>query len=123
MEDKFEEYNVLIARFMGFAPNEDGYWHIYYGEGDDFFESYSLEYHHSWSWLMPVVEKIESFEDDYRCCKYNVNIQQSWVEVIDNENSNEIVAVESSGTLLTKIEVVHLAVVEFIKWYNKNQKA
>ncbi len=123
MEDKYEEYNVLIARFMGYAPNEDGLWHIYYEGGDDFFESCSLEYHHLWSWLMPVVVKIESFEDDHRCCKYNVNIQQCWVEIIDNENSDEIVAVESSGTLLTKKEVVHLAVVEFIKWYNKNQKA
>ena len=121
MEDKYQEYNKLIARFMGYAPNEDGLWHIYYGEGDDLFESYSLEYHYSWSWLMPVVEEIESFND--KCPKYNVNIQQCWVEIIDNENSDEIVAVESSGTILTKIEVVHLAVVEFIKWYNKNQKA
>ena len=43
MEDKYQEYNKLIARFMGYAPNEDGLWHIYYGEGDDLFESYSLD--------------------------------------------------------------------------------
>ena len=119
MEDKYQEHNVLIARFMGYAPNEDGLWHIYYGEGDDLFESYSLEYHHSWSWLMPVVEEIESFEDDHRCCKYNVNIQQCWVEIIDNENSDEIVAVDGYD----KKAATYNAVVEFIKWYNKNQKA
>ena len=123
MEDKYEEYNVLIARFMGYAPNEDGYWHIYYEGWDDIFESYAMEYHNSWAWLMPVVEDIESFKDDDKCPKYNVNIQQSWVEIIDNENLDVIASIDACGTLLTKKEVVHLAVVEFIKWYNKNQKA
>ena len=115
-----KDSNVLIAEFMGVVFHDDE--NQYYNT-DGLHIGNSLPYHTSWDWLMPVVEKIESFEDDHRCCKYNVNIQQSWVEVIDNENSDEIVAVESSGTLLTKKEVVHLAVVEFIKWYNKNQEA
>jgi len=41
------ENNKLIAKFMGFNPDE--------------FEQRSkkgLQYHKSWDWLMPVVEKI-----------------------------------------------------------------
>jgi hypothetical protein len=85
--------NKLIAEFMGgvfvetnatlesngYALRKDG------SENSVFFYEFDLPYDRSWDWLMPVVEKIESFEDDHRCCKYNVNIQQCWVEIIDNE--------------------------------------
>tara|TARA_R110001599_G_scaffold45944_2_gene135251 strand:+ start:216 stop:557 length:342 start_codon:yes stop_codon:yes gene_type:complete len=112
-----KDSNVLIAEFMGepyYYADEERY---YYADDE------GMEFHTSWDWLMPVVEKIESFEDDDKCCKYNVNIQQSWVEILDNENLDEIVFMTSCGTLLTKKELVYLAVVEFINWYNKNQKA
>ena len=74
-----------------------------------------LQYHTSWDWLMPVVEKIEGFEDGYRCAKYNVHIVQCFVDVIDNNTSDEIVNVDAN----TKIEVVYNAVVEFIKTQTK----
>lgn len=65
----------------------------------------------SWDWLMPVVDKIESFTDDNKCCKYNVNIEQCWVEIIDNQTSDEIVFVDGND----KILATYKAVVEFIK--------
>ena len=75
------------------------------------FEAHELSYNVSWDWLMPVVDKIESFTDDNKCCKYNVNIEQCWVEIIDNQTSDEIVSVDGDDKLLA----THKAVVEFIK--------
>ena len=122
MEDKYQEYNVLIARFMGWnikSPTTiPTNLHLSNLELDNG-EVMELQFQESWAWLMPVVEEIESFEDNHRCCKYNVNIQQCWVEIIDNENSDEIVAVDGYD----KKAATYNAVVEFIKWYNKNQKA
>jgi hypothetical protein len=79
--------------------------------------SYGKDYR-SWSPLMSVVDKIESFQDRNNFCKYNVNIQQSLVEIIDNDGCQEIVSINGSWTLLSKREVVYKAVVEFIHWYN-----
>lgn len=102
--------NKLIAEFMGLGAQ------LHLVEHPETGEYVDAEYHTSWDWLMPVVEKIESFEDDHRCCKYNVNIQQCWVEIIDNENSDEIVAVDGYD----KKASTYNAVVEFIKQQNNN---
>jgi hypothetical protein len=128
-----KELNKLIAEFMDVFPRQGeertGMKEFYSpidldisGLPDELTLADDLDFR-QWHWIMPVVEKIESFEDDDKCCKYNVNIQQSWVEILDNENLDEIVFMESCGTLLTKKELVYLAVVEFINWYNKNKKA
>ena len=77
-----------------------------------------LLYHSDWNWLMEVVEKIESFEDENRCAKYNVNITQNFVDIYDNENSIEIVGLNTD----IKIQAVYNACVEFIKWYNQQTK-
>ena len=128
-----KELNKLIAEFMDVFPRQGeertGMKEFYSpidldisGLPDELTLADDLDFK-QWHWIMPVVDKIESFEDDDKYCKYNVNIQKSWVEIIDNENLDEIVFMESCGTLLTKKELVYLAVVEFINWYNKNQKA
>ena len=75
------------------------------------------QYHTSWDLLMPVVDKIESFEDENRCAQYNVNMLQCWVEIIHNETSEEIVEAEG----INKLQATYQAVVEFIKFYNQNK--
>ena len=68
-----------------------------------------LNYHASWDWLMPVVDKIERIKnsDDYEvdifgnCCDIGGRF-------------------EAIGK--TKIEATYKAVIEFIKWYNANKK-
>ena len=94
------EDNKLIAEFMGY---------------DDTGHLCQWEYHTSWDWLMPVVDKIESFEDENRCAKYNVNMLQCWVEIINNDTSEEIVEAEG----INKLQATYKAVVEFIKHINQ----
>lgn len=79
---------------------------------------YSLKYHESWDWLMPVVEKIEGLTDGI----YQVDILQEGCQIkcrckyfID-----KTVGKLPIGT--TKIESVWLAIIEFIKLHNNKPK-
>ena len=69
-------------------------------------QDFELEFHSDWNWLMVVVEKIESIKG---------------TQIFINGISCEIMF---KGKIIskhfnTKIEAVYNAVVEFIKWYNK----
>ena len=98
--------NKLIAEFMG----------VDYVDIDTYLESNKeLQYHASWDWLMPVVEKIEDIE-----CKetstdlvgyhlYDIEIRQN-VTTIHGTNIEETVG--------DKLFNTYQAVVEFIKEYN-----
>ena len=118
--------NKLIAEFMGYPKKqinkgiarleENKYvWGqtYYYINGDWRAEDYLL-FHLDWNWLMQVVDKIESFEDNNRCAKYNINIEQSFVEIIDKNTDDTIVETDAD----TKIEATYKAIIEFIKYYN-----
>lgn len=113
------ENNKLIAEFMGITPNEAGVYHVSKHKG------YSLEnllYHTSWDWLMPVVEKIESFQDgedgdSMRGHLYNFRIEQHFVYILDGESMDVII--EMNGD--SKLDATYNAVVEFINQYNKNK--
>ncbi len=64
-----------------------------------------LQYHKSWDWLMPVVEKIEQTNDG--CTLVIIEDERCY---IDNQKGFEI---DSVGH--TKIEAVYNAVIKFIK--------
>jgi hypothetical protein len=71
-----------------------------------------LSFDTDWNWLVEVVEKIENYNDsatlfiieDERC---HVNTQNGF-------------EIDSVGH--TKIEAVYNACVEFVKWYNNQNK-
>jgi len=72
-----------------------------------------LEYHTSWDWLMPVVEKIESLG-------YEVQIRNTdciIFQLLDTIKYKPIVDISSGNG---KKDSTYMAVVEFIKEYNKN---
>lgn len=100
MEKEIIESNKLIAEFMGYNVefvNDERYFTL-----DDMLESLSdeeLQYHSSWDWLRPVIEKIDSLTmpDNIHLSIQGLNIFSS-------------------------LEDVYLAVVEFIKWYNNKEK-
>ena len=81
-------------------------------------QDFELEFHSDWNWLIGVIERIEGFEDENRCAKYNVNIQQCFVEIIDNHSSETIIEVDCNS----KIQAVYNACITFIKWYNEQNK-
>jgi len=100
-----EESNELIAVFMGNEVTGPGIpMGIWFEDIKDFIQFQDLKYHSSWNWIMPVVKKclnltmedLENYEKQYE------NIDDSFYQV--------------------NIDQTYKAVVEFIKWYNKNKK-
>ena len=79
-----------------------------------------LKYHEDWNWLMVVVEKIESLEIFDRMGRFNINTKnfdENYTSFITDKDEDFI---QCEGD--TKIEAVYNAVVEFIKWYNNQNK-
>ena len=90
--------NKLIAEFMGLQFSKGEYYRPLYNSGDWIPEN-ELQYHTSWDWLMPVVQKVSSLCDEP--CE------------LDN----------MKHALLTgDIESVYDDVVEFIKQYNDERQ-
>ena len=143
------ESNKLIAEFVGWkqSDGQDGIYHKdqWYSDKYDFLPPEQVfKFHSSLDWLMPVVEKIESlgsniimgrtlysrFEITHNHIKLNWskgNSYQLYLEVIpywmDGRRNTigvnkEYLRVEIQQET-TKIESLYIAVVEFIKWYNK----
>ena len=73
-------------------------------------QDFELEFHSDWNWLMEVVEKIESLGYRIEIVKHICRIYLS--------NKETIIISENTP----KIEAVYNAVVEFIKWYNNQNK-
>lgn len=104
------ENNKLIAEFIGckaiFKDKKEyqmvTHENMCYGANE-------LQYHKDWNWLMEVVEKIESLDNNFiiEGNKGFINIPQRKQVEVRKE---------------TKIEAVYNACVEFIKWYNKQSK-
>ena len=99
--------NKLIAEFMGVVFHDDD--NQYYSS-DGLYIGLNLQYHTSWDWLMPVVEKIEctkTDDEDNSDSFFNVMI-----EVFEcNINGRDICICENGNT---KLEATYRAVVEFI---------
>lgn len=127
--EKFIEGTELIAEFMGAKYETKKYYlNEYYSdhsfEGLIDYEGWwlkgypidyenGLEYDSSWAWLMPVVEKIESLFNNGVCVTID---NKSCFIVVTNCDFSRYVASDS------KIEAVYTNCVEFIKWYNEQNK-
>lgn len=104
--------NELIAEFDGLEIDKfaDGSYRYTFTDPITC-ESYGyapdeLQYHISWDWLMPVVEKINESPKPKRV---------RW-DTISRETDKVL-----DLPIYTPIQDVHKAVVEFIKWYNQNK--
>lgn len=85
----------------------------------------SLEYHESWDWLMPVVDKIEELpRDDYHG-KFVVIISSNTCTIqgskLNTTPEYYRPAYFADYVLATKIESVWYACVRFVKWYSENK--
>lgn len=107
-----EEQNKLIGFFMGMKLVETLQGFEYYEfKGPAGFTINALKYHSSWDWLMPVIKKIGDYlqtidrPSKNHCCKGDL------LEV------DITCAIHEIDILLT-----HKAVIEFILWYNTQNK-
>lgn len=75
------------------------------------------KYETSWDWLMGVVEKIESLQSG----RYQVDVIQEGCQIQDRNRLIINMVAPNLPTETTKIGATYLAVVEFIKTYNKVQ--
>ena len=115
--------NKLIAEFMGLEQwNESYYKHpnifySHYKESPTQVHFENLQYHTSWDWLMPVVQRIECTLTDN---KYNSdNFFNVAIEVFECNINGVDTSINISHNAQTKIKATYEAVVEFIKEYNK----
>ena len=110
--------NKLIAEFMGLEFSKGEYYRPLYNSGDWIPEN-ELQYHESWDWLMPVVEKIFSLG-------YHYEIKPRYM-MIKERTSLHWMSCEANfkGQTYNKsqIEIVYNAVVEFIKQYNEENES
>ena len=109
-----KENNKLIAEFMGL--NIDN------GVQSDYME-HELKYHKSWDWLMTVVDKIESIDEELQVfggnfikVSYSVQIENTSVTIwkhSDRFDSKRIIEVNGES----KRRTTYNAVIEFINQY------
>ncbi len=117
-QEKIIEGNKLIAEFMGMIPFENPYRKI--TKEDGFYRRFNedgsidiigdLNFNLSWDWLMPVVEKIDGFDG------VTVTMRGSKTVIILNDHKN------ISCHTIVRINSTWRVVVDFIKWYNQNNK-
>ncbi len=127
------EGSVLISTFMGaeYERKKDAFEERYHetmtfvgtpgnwrGRNDLTRHQYltmHLMYHTDWDWIMPVVEKIEEIEKR----RFGVEITPFGIVIDDYKELSNISIVEvqkEEGD--TKILLLWIAIVDFLKWYN-----
>ena len=115
-----QESNKLIAEFMG-AKVENKFVLLESRRYALSVKNYptQLQYHRSWEWLMPVVEKIGVLRVK-SLASYNPDLMFR-IEIV-----NGYTAIEGTGTTIffsssiegSMLTATYKAVLQFIQWYN-----
>ena len=111
--------NKLIAEFMGYEKyTYRGYTMYVFGENNHR-TNIDLHYHIDWNWLMEVIAKIESMGF---VTEISGNIERSFA-LIGIANSNVSISRVGYGVeFMNKKDATYRAVIEFITWYNEQNK-
>jgi hypothetical protein len=118
-----EESNKLIAEFMGWekvsknyrTPFTQSYLTVMNGIGETtIFGPTELRFHKSWDWLMPVVEKIEQLQNELHVVELETLFSSQYFASLPTSY------VEGCGN--TRKEALYNLVINYIKWYNNEQK-
>lgn len=113
--------NELIAEFMGgynYDPDTRVLGLNIPHMDDQWFDIKEIQYHTSWDWLMPVVEKIESLGYDTDICGNNCMISEGTPQGDGGKYFRAMIDVDK----YPKIVSVYEAVVEFIHWHNSQKQ-
>ena len=100
------ENNKIIAEFTGYILRGKNT----YEYNNKLYLTEELLYYSDWNWLMEVVEKIESLGFETSLDKNGFFIR------INGSNT------QSGLFVKNKIESVYNACIEFITWYNQQEK-
>ena len=120
------ENNKLIAEFMGKKEliTESQFLSMEHKAHNPTIIEY-LKYDTDWNWLMEVVEKIESlkfYPKNSTCIgfdSFGIEINKERCDITRyGDFTNHLI----QGNGRTRIETVYNACVEFIKWYNQQNK-
>ena len=118
------ENNKLIAEFMGYNKTtmnngKKELWTIgSTSDNKNYFEFVDgLVFHSDWNWLMQVVEKIEKEHEFNTKLWYNRTRKDYQMQLFYTDFEKDIIVNSKS-----KIEAVYNACIEFIKWYNQQNK-
>lgn len=124
------ENNQLLANFLGIKVSK-----FEWKDSTDLiigkFEGYDHDLHFfnpnaNWTWLMPVVEKIESLEDEHHG-RFGVHIYSNTCSIqgtnlhlaINDSSYGYVYMSDPNAVFNTKLESTYYNVVEFIKWWNE----
>ena len=113
------EKNKLIAEFLGYTKYTWRGHTMYVFEDDNHRAEVDLHYHSDWNWLMRVIEKIESLPTMKDNGNFFFEIHQDSVTVFNSTRMDIIIEVMGQGS---RINNVYQAVIEFIQWYNQQNK-
>ena len=123
------EINKMIAEFMGISviesKNRQGEKYYYYNNADNQGYEALPDYNESWDDLMPVIEKIEKIGETPELYGVIVDICTTHIKIgrhSRNRKYVEPVVVDLKLTPIPKLEATYIAVVEFIEWYNAQNK-
>ena len=104
-----KKFWLLLERLEGIYPNFNG---TYYQSGDDRTIDNPLKeedviqhkacFHYSWDWLMPAVAKA--------------------IKLAEEKNIDYDKSILKKSLCTAKIDIVYIAVLHFIKWYNEKLK-
>lgn len=127
--------NELIAKFMG--AKWDDQEQVYKFDIDNTPTEFSstkwdviaMEYHSDWNWLMKVVEKIEKIYDEHDGF-YGVHLRSNACDIqgtklhlsLRDSKYGYVYMSDPNAIFPTKIESTWYAVVQFVKWYNQQNK-
>ena len=114
------ENNRLIAEFMGLEPNRGGEYEMYQvldfiedkPRSKHFYFPSEMMFHESWDWLMLVIEEISK--------RFEVNNN---FHLYNNYMTEDGTDREDFLIFRLPLETAFLAVVDFIKWHNKQKES
>jgi hypothetical protein len=98
--------NKLIAEFDGWKYSKSGKTVRKTANPNSPYRLKDIQYHSSWAWLMPVVEKIEKEDFGFKMCR-------KVVEVYRDSTKEVILKTKQS----CRLDSLYAAVVAFIKWH------
>lgn len=115
-EPTTEMMNEVIARFVGGKriqhPSQKFFSEDHFGyvcHKGHWWNERNLQYHTSWDWLIPVIQKIKGMHLDILKQAYVMEYMKAAAHM-------------NSGLLSLKIEEAHLGVYKFLTWYNQQKQ-